>query len=194
MDVNPRVSSQRKSTTYQVTLSPPWQTQYQKLRHTVGADPLVQVGPLVSSSSGATYTTKVKVIGNLKARALATLIRQTVPFGNVTFKVVVVNQNGVTVKPFQGPFSALRVRAILTRALRTNRLFRFAAIRSTSIVYPVFAKRVVQFYNDNLADYYLNFNGVAAFVFAEVLKGSLGNIAIDYSTFSTSAPVGTKRA
>lgn len=194
--VKQRVSAKAKSkvhaTTYRPTLSPPWQTQYQKLLHTLGVDPLVHVGPLLSS--GSTYYTRVKVIGNQKARALATLIRPTVQFGNITFKVIVLNQKGSTVTPFSGPFSALKTVRILRLALRSNPLFRFAIVGPVSNVYPVFAKQVVQFYNDNLADYRGNFNGVTAFVFAEVLKASLGNIGIGYSTISQSAHGVTRSA
>ena len=130
------------------SLSPPWQEQYAKLKNTVGMDPLVRVGPLLPS--GSNYVVRVRVMGNVKARALSTLLRKSVQFGNVGFKVVVVNQNGVTVSPFQGPFTVLRIVRILTLAFQSNRLFRFAKAGSLSNVYPVFAKQVVQFYDDNL--------------------------------------------
>jgi hypothetical protein len=51
-----------------------------------------------------------------------------------------------------------------------------------TFVYPVFKVRVVQFFNDDLSDFFSNYNNVAAFVFKDVLRNTISGTPIQFST------------
>ncbi|MFC5468952.1 hypothetical protein ACFPPD_09475 [Cohnella suwonensis] len=46
----------------------------------------------------------------------------------------------------------------------------------------MFKVRVVQFFNDDLSDFYSNYNNVAASVFRDVLRNMVSGTVIQFST------------
>lgn len=85
-----------------------------------------------------------------KAFALTNLLPEEYVFGNVTLKVRVVPANGL--RASSG--------SLFEAAFENNGAFSFVkeikGIFTNNLTYVVFKKRVVQFFNDNLGDYYGN--------------------------------------
>ncbi|MBW5447577.1 hypothetical protein GE107_16085 [Cohnella sp. CFH 77786] len=166
-----------------IRLSPPPNIYFSKILNSVGNDPLVQVDPLRQLPNG-NYLITIRVRGSQKARALATLLVPAVTIGNIRISVQVRTQQGTLVSPIQGSLTPSQIAALYRVALRTNRLFSFVTVRNLPIVavFPVFKAVVVQYFADNLADLYRNINQVAADVFRDVLRPTIGQTPIQFST------------
>lgn len=170
-------------------LSPPWYTLHHEITYTIGADPTVQVLPL--EGGGKDYYVKIiKKEGN--PYALAAIIRDTFPMGNITVHVQVYDQYGQPVKgelPV-GTDPVTAVKEAVQQALKSNDYYVDVLTPPKTPFKPQLAqvvlvvrKEVIQFWNDDLSDYYGNFNGVAAGVFAQVLqKEYKGPVTLGFTT------------
>jgi hypothetical protein len=168
----------------QVQLSPPQFTYFNLIKSSIGNDPLVTVEPLEILPSG-NFLITLRVRGLHKARALATLIVPSRAIGGVRLTVQVRTTQGTLVKPLRCIFTPEQIVKLYQTAFRTNRLFLFAAIRqffAQRYVYPVFRARIIQFFNDDLSDYYGNYNNIAAFVFRDVLRPTVSRTSVRFST------------
>ncbi|MGO4537848.1 hypothetical protein [Paenibacillus sp. 2TAB19] len=166
-----------------ISLSPPEATFWSEIKYSVGKDRLVTVEPMVQLPDGSFQIT-LKVCGLSKAKALATLLLSTKSFGN-TRVAVRVKSGGKIVSPITTGLTPAKIVALYRIAFRTNELFSFVVARTpfgNTFVYPVFKVRVVQFFNDDLSDFYSNYNNVAAFVFRNVLRNVINGTAIQFST------------
>ncbi|BCB05200.1 hypothetical protein [Bacillus sp. KH172YL63] len=165
-------------------LSPPWVIYFNQLKYSIGADPLVEVGPLIPVQDQ--YLALVIVNDYDKAQALATLLTPSQNFGNVTLSVVVIyNQDIVTPTPC--PLDAFEVAHLVKAALEGNTYFQNIVVQpqfpgSMDAVYPIFAAEVIQFYADDISNYCNTFAGVASQVFQEVMIDALCRVQILYST------------
>lgn len=167
-----------------VGLSPPDVTYYNLLKYSVGDDKHVKVAPYVQVSDALAVVT-LYVKGASKARALATLLNQNVTIGNIQIIVTIATSSGITVEPILEPLTPRQIERLFRTAFDSNKLYKFVALKElfgNVFVYPVFKDAVIQFYNDDLSDYYSNYNNVAAFVFREVLKKEISGTVIQYST------------
>ena len=167
------------------TLSPPWFTFRNELANTVGRTPQVVVSPLVQTPDG-NYVVTVTTANATRGVALATTVAGGQDFGNVHVNVVVNSPTGLIYNAV--PVSSSSQLATLDRtALGGNPLFVTVVTHAllpggADTVFPVFTKSVVQFFNDNLADAYRNFNAVTASAFGDVLAGSVGGFDVSPST------------
>ena len=171
----------------QVKLSPPWYTYFNFLKYSIGKDRNVKVLDM-KEISDVNYLIPVEVKDKDKARALATILVLHKNFGNIDVHTEVLHR-GQVVKPHETPRNECGLIKIFEEALATNYYFeyvRFAKIFTAKIIFPVFKKEVIQFFNDDLSDLYNNFNGVAAAVFEEVLKSPINEIFIYPSTATRS--------
>jgi len=166
-----------------VKLSPPWYTFFNFLKHSIGKDRCVEVLEM-KEISDSNFIIQVEVRSLKKALALADILLRCKSFGNIIVRVEVLHC-GQAVKP-TGQFDDIcRVIEVFKDALGTNHYFEcieFRTIFDSEVIFPVFKKEVIQFFNDDLSDLYSNFNGVAAHVFSEVLKEQIGNVSILPST------------
>ncbi|WP_168122337.1 hypothetical protein [Paenibacillus sp. HB172176] len=168
----------------EVGLAPPEVTYYNEIKYSIGADPNVAVGEL-EERAGGNYRVTLTVQGGCRARALATLLVRDKELGNIHVYVRVKNADGETVKPVRGRLSAEEIKRLYKKAFSTNPLFDFVKNRTifgSTYVYPVYKAQIIQFPNDDLSDYYGNYNNVAAFVFREVLRNAINNTDIQFST------------
>jgi hypothetical protein len=171
-------------------LSPPQFTYFNEVKYSVGNDPFVTVLNIIELPYDAGYLIPVLVRNQEKAQALATIVERQKTFGNIVVYVVVI-YDGQVVNPLTDTFTPQEMGKLFETALKTNRYFKFAAVErlspGTESVYPVFSKSVIQFFNDDLSDFYNNFNEVAASVFRDVLRDEINSIPINPSTFDKSA-------
>lgn len=169
----------------QVSLSPPEVTYYNEIKFSVvGKDPLIRINPFRLLPGGLVIV-NLQVQGFRKEQALATLLVLDKAIGNIRIKVKVWTSQGKRVQPIQRRLSPLEINSLYRTAFRTNPLFKFVAIRKIfgrTFVYPVFKTRVIQFFNDDLSDFYSNYNNVAAFVFRNVLKNTINHTPVQFST------------
>ena len=171
-------------TDLQLKLSPPWITLWNKFVNTFGCDPAVKVGKLDTSQT-ALYTIPIVVDDKSKGTALATVIRSKFPMGNITVVTAVQNSNGVAWAPIIIQSEDETV-AVFKAALTGNPLFVDAVKRAAPPNFPdvfiIMTKSIVQFYNDDLTDYYFNFNGVTAQVLSELVWPQYANNKITLLT------------
>lgn len=187
ISVDPSTVSTQGNTTPATgpTLSPPWFTFRDELAGTVGRSPGVFVSPLVQIDGGH-YVVGVATQNFAQGVSLATILNRSVDFGGVTVTVRVTNYAGDDYGDLNLTTSA-QVSQVEQIALGSSPLFSSVVVHplfpgQADVVYPVFTRSVVQFFNDNLADAFQNFNAVTADAFRDVLKGSVGGITVDPST------------
>ena len=158
-------------------LSPPWYTLWNKFVNTFGCDPAVTVGDL-DTSQPTLYVIPIVVDDEKKGTALATVIRSKFPMGNITVVTAVKNSKGQVWAPIIIHDEDETV-AVFKAALTGNPLFVDAIKRVTPIVgsdvFIITTKSIVQFFNDDLSDYYGNFNGVTAQVLSELIWPQYAN-------------------
>ncbi|MCA1057591.1 hypothetical protein LCL96_01505 [Rossellomorea aquimaris] len=165
-------------------LSPPWIIYFNQLKYSIGADPLVTVGPLIPVQDQ--YLALVMVDDYDKAQALATLLTPSQNFGNVTLTVVVI-YNQEIVSPIPCRLDAFEVAHLVNAALEGNTYFQEVVVQrpfpgGMNAVYPIFAADVIQFYADDVSNLCNTFTGVASQVFQEVMVDTLCRVQILYST------------
>ena len=174
-----------------VQLSPPWITYFNKVKFTIGEDPEVTVGPLIPVDS--IYIALVTVSDNEKAEALATLLEPTMEFGNITVMVVVINADQEIASPVPCPLRAFTVAALVDTALSGNPYYEEVVVQEQlgvgrRAVYPVFTPEVIQFFNDDISNLCNTFTGVAADVFADVMKDLVCDVPLLFSTSCDELP------
>ncbi|WP_409296970.1 hypothetical protein V1498_03735 [Peribacillus sp. SCS-26] len=135
-------------------LSPPQFMYFNELKYSVGRDPLVDVGDIQEVSEGV-YLIPVKVQGRRKAEALAAILNPQKELGNIIVNVQVKYRSQAVIPP-EGIDTPREVEWLFDTALRSNRYYKFTEAREVlpglTGIFPVFTKRVIQFFNDDLSD------------------------------------------
>lgn len=154
-----------------VELSPPWYTLQKKFANTFGCDPAVTVGELDTSKNP--YVLPIVVDEEKKGTSLRTIIPVNFPMGNINVVTTVKNSKGSCWEAIIVE-NEKQLLEVITAAFTGNPLFVEA---KPSVLPPNFqrvglimTKTVVQFFNDDLSDFYSNFNGVTAHVVADLIR------------------------
>ena len=128
---------------------------------------------------------KLYVNGNEKAEALSELLPDIRKFGNVTLRVAVILTNDNPASCYYKPRTNQRTRggyssssmtemeSQFTMALRGNPIFSFTDgvdLQTNRIIYVVFRNEVVQYYNDDLGDYYGQCSTLYQTIAADIFK------------------------
>ena len=139
----------------EVELSAPWETIQHEVNHLLGPDPEVHVTEVVEGEGG-NYSFDVCSKNGKKIAALEKVIKNVFKLGNITLTVNFVHERDeedVTAQDFIDAFEG-----------NSN----FVTVEETSkglfqdLVYVIFAKEVLQFFNDQLDDIYGNRNIIVA--------------------------------
>ena len=169
-----------------VSLDPPWWTLYKEITSTVGFDRAVVEVTMDDSQNPMPLTIRTSTTD--KAWSLATIMKRQHTFGNIVVNINIVDYDGNPAIPYN-PFTLEALEDILNRALSTNRWFTFTDIKELDFwgsitygLYIVFEKEVIQFNNDDIGDYYLNYNEVVENVFRKLLKPEVNGFAFYPST------------
>ena len=129
-----------------VKLAPPWITYVSEVEQMFKYDRQVHV-----VYDNDEMTLKLYVDDGSKADAIAKLMPEEMVFGNVTLKIVIIPSNTTKV-PRMGRED------VYIDAFRGNPACAFVktvkGIFTNDLTYVVFAKRVVQYFNDDLGDVY----------------------------------------
>ena len=107
---------------------------------------------------------RLYVYGEEKAAALDKLLIKTYKFGKTTLKIAVIPANDIRVRgryPWRsnaGNHTSSETQELFETALGRNKAFCFSHVVSgvltNDLVYIVFANEVVQYYTDDLGDYF----------------------------------------
>lgn len=147
-------------------LAPPWVTFVNEIKALFGEDPDVGI-----TYDNDEHTVKIYVEDEKKASAFDQLLPKTKEFGNVRLKINVIPANGVSYGYNDLKFDTLD--DLFNTAFNKNPVFSFVVsidcLYSNKITYVVFAKKVVQFFNDNLNDPYGNKNTLYQEIASEIL-------------------------
>ena len=137
-----------------VKIAPPWVQYVNALTAMFEKDPDVNV-----SYDNDSVNVKLYVTGEAKANALAKLLPEMKEFGKVTLTISVVPANEEdNVKLFRDAFYGNEA----VNEIWTTR----DAFMSNPITYVIFAKEVVQYFNDDLSDAH----GNRSTIYAELAK------------------------
>lgn len=141
-----------------VAISSPWMTYYKKLVALFNDDPDLEVSWNEDEKSVIIESTNT-----FKIMALEKLLDTTVTFGNITITVKCLVKNGSedsAATLFKTAFSG---NPHFSKVIETT----VAAIDETFVL---FKPEVIQFFNDDLTDYYGNWNGLAEDITRDVIK------------------------
>lgn len=146
-----------------VSLSSPWTTFYKQIKAFFGKDPDIRV---VYDEDGPEI--KLYVASAEKAAGLAALLPATRLFGNIILKLTVVPPNNAEPLPIYHD-SASGIAQALKDALKGNPAvndFQEIDAMGWHAYYVLFAREVVQFFNDNMADW----NGCTSTLYQDLAK------------------------
>jgi hypothetical protein len=159
-----------------VSLSPPWWILYSKICTSIGSDPTLHVQPMHNGDT--VYYIDILAPNVTRGKALRTILNPQYDIGNITVYVRVFDSTGTEITskntdPVEKIIEAIKI------ALGTNPYFvevidtrgKLPPMQETIIgqIVIVFKKAVIQFFNDDISDYYSNYNSVAMNVFKDVL-------------------------
>lgn len=142
-----------------VKISPPWVSYYHKLKALFGEDPDIRI----EYSDADKYEIKLFVKGQDKADALTKLLPPVKNFGgvSVTTTVIPANEESDRISLFQAAFEG-------------NPVFKNTIVVCsdgvTPVGYIVFAKKVLQYWDDNLGDPYGNISTLAQEIAKDVFE------------------------
>ncbi|CAM2804906.1 hypothetical protein LEAN103870_03460 [Legionella anisa] len=151
-------------------LLPPWYLLKNQLSAALNADPCVHVGDL--TGDGLEMEIKITVCDEDKARALASFINRVHDFGDkLAVTVKVYSSDSIPVEAVT-PITLKETVELMNLALKGNKYFvkaRLGTRQQAGAAYALFKPMIIQYYSDDISDWYLNTNEVAAKVFATVL-------------------------
>lgn len=149
-------------------LSPPWYVLQALLKSSLEADQCVKVGKL--TGEGRNMEVLINVCEYNKAQALSTLLSKEHIFNDklmVTVRVVFANQ---IMLPGLRPNNANEMIQQINSAFNGNQYFVQAAANANARIGMVeFKPAIVQYFADDISDWYRNTNLVAAEAFKRIL-------------------------
>lgn len=150
-------------------LSPPWYIHRDKLSALFEEDDQVTIGKVEKRPDGQ-YTAEITVSDKEKQAALQQIILQNVNLGNVKLTFTFADpldipQANDDVSP-ETFIAAFKGNPILVKAMNAVNPWQ---LPETVVI---FRKEVIQFWADNMADFYGNYNGLAVDIAREVLVPS----------------------
>lgn len=148
-------------------LSPPWYAYHRKVQALFGRDPEVHIKDLADLGNGE-FSYMILVYNKKKAEAIKAILPQSVKMGNVTISVAILGPGEDDIESCQKT-----VTEMFQDAFSGNPVFEKAVERTVGAIkmsYCIFAKEVIQFWNDDLSDFYGNYNGLASDIAREILN------------------------
>lgn len=149
-------------------LSPPWYRLQALLKTTLEKDPCVKVDKL--TGEGLNMEVLVNVCNYNKAQALAALISKKHSYGpRLTLAIKVAYNNSVV--SGSAPTNTTEALNLISESFAGNELFvKVIQTQNTPIGFVEFKPQIVQYYSDDISDWYRNTNLVAADAFKGILE------------------------
>lgn len=159
-----------------IGISPPWMTYYEKVKAMLGQDSEITIGDINSIERG--YKFSVFVQNTVKAEAIKLLLIPQIVFGNVSLQLTVIGPDGNEISPADPNIDTVE---LLHHAFDNNPLFVNAIDRQlgpSKFVYCIFAKKIIQFFNDDLSDYKGNCSILPSDIAKQIFKNSVAHFCI----------------
>lgn len=147
----------------EVRLSSPWMTYLHKMEALFGEDPEIKI-----TFDEDELVLRLLVDNNAKADALAQLLPSEHEVGNLVIKIVVIPAN------VDSPSRISLVKTAFMDNPALSRIVSAEGVFTNPIHYVVFKNKVVQYFNDNLADVYGNCSTLYQDLAAELIGGAEG--------------------
>lgn len=152
-------------------LTPPWYLLQTELATALSADSCVTVNPL--QGEGSNMSIDIAVCDESKAQALAAYLSKRHEFNSsLTVSVNVLYEN--TPIQVELPDSLTEQVTLLNQALSGNKYFIKARLAPNPLgqpsAYAEFSPSVIQYFSDDISDWYLNTNIVAAELFSQLFN------------------------
>ena len=159
-----------------VSLSPPWYIYYRKLQALFGDDYQIQM--FFDEGSNAI---KMYVDNADKADAIGCLLPASVTFGDVYIEIQVIPTNGFVDKASNYDMDNLFFTAFYDNPAFCDVKTYDDPFMSNPMTYVTFAKKVVQFYTDNIED----IHGLCSTLYQDIAKDVLTPEHVFYCTAPT---------
>ena len=165
-------------------LSPPWWTVQKKIKAMFKDDPDIEIKSVSKGgdASGVTYVLYLDTPDANKALALKNILKTEYHFGGVSLKIVirVTNKIDESLKRSDTTYDNYLDALATTPAVVDIR--HVVDMFGTKWIVIDFKKEVVQFWNDDLTDYYGNWNGLYTDIATDIFKY---NPAVKYTIAET---------
>ena len=171
-------------------LTPPWYLLQSELSAALNSDPCINVENI--TGEGLDMEIRVLACDEKKAQALATFVNHRHEFGDLIAVTVTVYSPDLVPVEALIPSSVEDTAKLLSRALTGNKYFVKTGLGHSptgqSVAYAIFKPEVVQYHSDDISDWYLNTNVVAATLFSDLLNLKPFDEKA-HKIFATTAPV-----
>lgn len=167
-----------------IYLMPKWYLLRNKIAYTIGMDSEVNVSELTECEQKGTYEVAILTDDEKKGCALNTLIKSKQSYGDITVNIKVKDKQGNIYNSCDISCKEKIVECI-DNAFKDNELYSktiVPEIENHNAIYPIFKPLIVQFFNDDLSDYYNNYNSYPAEIFKEILNVNIIGIPLLVST------------
>ena len=134
-----------------------------------GRDPEVHVKDLAEIGE-CRYSYMILISDKEKAKAIKAILPQNVKMGNIEIDLAILGPDEDDIDPLDKSDSE-----IYEKAFSENPIFEKTAVRSFGpfeTSYCIFKKEVIQFWNDDLYDYYGNYSRLASDIARELFNPS----------------------
>lgn len=160
-----------------VGLSAPWYTYHHMVVAMFGSDPEIKIREL-GATGGGEYSFIIHVKTTAKAEALKRLVIQHVPMGNLTINITILGPDENKVDA-----SNASSEEIINNAFSGNPIFvrtENVEVMMFKMLYCIFKKEVIQFFNDDLTDYKRNYSGLAHDIAYEIFDNENLSPIVNY--------------
>ena len=160
-------------------LAAPWTTYYRQVQAMFKHDKEIRV---VYDENEIVI--KLFVDNPTKAEALTRLLPETMTFGNVSLKISVIPSNAESKKDVEFNDAIDLIQAALDGNGAVAQFYPIEYVFSNRMLYVVFQKEVVQFFNDDLSDV----RGMCSTLYANIANELFGRLnGVYFCTDSTEA-------
>lgn len=149
------VTKKKGTTQKQVGLSSPWETIHKQIIALLGPDTEVHVGSIYEGN-GNTYVFDICSKNGKKIAALEKVLKSHFDLGNVTLAINFIHERDdeeVTAQDYKDAFEGNS--NFVDTVVTSKGLFQ-------DLTYVIFAKEILQFFNDDLSDLYGNMSIIVA--------------------------------
>ena len=148
-----------------LNLKAPWYTYQNKLKALFERDPDITVGDVFEPGDGESdYAIDFEVRNHEKYKALDRTLKKNLIFGNVTLDIIIYDMANVEpVRPGIELFTTIFNGNPIVKDIKDVKDF-----TDTEHCFIEFQPEVIQFYNDDIADYNGNWSGLAQDIAREV--------------------------
>lgn len=160
-------NTETKTATGKLKIQSPWIITYKKIVALFGRDADLEISSIVGLPDG-NYGLSIFSKNTPKLQAIEKILKSEYTFGNVKLYISFIfeenNKDSITAVDFKTAFSG--------NSILSNVYEREDITRTTINTYVLFSKEVIQFFNDNLKDFYGNYNGLAEDIAREIFNES----------------------